>query len=85
MTCRICKSSSTEAVIDLGEQVITSRFPTYGDWSTPKTPICLVQCRDCGLVQLQDLVACDELYEHMYGYRSGINPMMRKHLEEYNH
>lgn len=85
MTCRICKTSNTEPVIDLGEQVITSRFPVYGDWSTPKTKICLIQCRDCGLVQLRDLVASSELYEHLYGYRSGLNPMMQKHLKDYNH
>lgn len=85
MTCRICKTTNTEPVIDLGHQVITSRFPVYGDWSTPTTPICLVQCCDCGLVQLRDLVAASELYEHLYGYRSGLNPMMRKHLEDYNH
>lgn len=84
MACRICKTANTEVVLDLGRQVITSRFPVYGDFSTPTTPICLLQCKDCGLVQLRDLVASSELYEHMYGYRSGINPMMRKHLEEYN-
>jgi hypothetical protein len=84
MACRICKTDSTETVIDLGEQVITSRFPVYGDWSTPKTHICLVQCRNCGLVQLRDLVDSHELYEHMYGYRSGLNPMMKAHLETYN-
>jgi NDP-4-keto-2,6-dideoxyhexose 3-C-methyltransferase len=84
MACRICKTATLEDVIDLGDQVITSRFPVYGDWSTPKTPICLGQCKECGLVQLRSLVASSELYEHAYGYRSGINPMMRKHLEEYN-
>lgn len=71
-------------VIDLGDQYITSRFPTHGDWSTPKTRICLFQCRDCGLVQLRDMVDSSEMYEHTYGYRSGINPTMVNHLGEYN-
>jgi len=84
MTCRICKSSNSVPVVDLGEQVITSRFPALGDTSTPRTPICLVLCRECGLVQLRDTVSGSEMYEHMYGYRSGLNEMMRKHLEEYN-
>lgn len=84
MTCRICKTPNLEDVIDLGNQVITSRFPDYGDHTTPTTHICLAQCRDCGLVQLKDLVSGDELYEHLYGYRSGLNEMMRKHLCEYN-
>ena len=84
MACRICKTTNIENVIDLGEQFITSRFPTYGDWSTPKTPITLFQCLDCGLVQLRDLVESSEMYEHLYGYRSGINPSMQKHLLDYN-
>lgn len=84
MTCRICKTPNLEDVIDLGDQVITSRFPVYGDHTTPTTHICLAQCRDCGLVQLKDLVSGDELYEHLYGYRSGLNEMMRRHLRDYN-
>lgn len=84
MSCRICKTENIVDVIDLGEQVITSRFPVYGDTSTPKTRICLFQCRDCGLVQLKDLVSQTEMYEHMYGYRSGLNQMMVSHLRNYN-
>ena len=34
--CRICKN------IDLGSQIIISRFPVYGDFSTPSTPITLI-------------------------------------------
>ncbi len=82
--CRICTSNQLEQVIDLGNQVITSRFPVYGDTSTPTTPISLSQCRECGLVQLTSLVPQQELYEHMYGYRSGLNEMMRSHLRQYN-
>ena len=84
MSCRICKTDNIVDVIDLGEQVITSRFPVYGDTSTPRTHICLFQCNDCGLVQLKDIVSQTEMYEHMYGYRSGINQMMISHLKDYN-
>ena len=84
MTCRICKNSYLRRVIDLGEQVITSRFPEIGDYSTPKTHITLGLCLDCGLLQLENLVDSSEMYEHLYGYRSGLNEMMRTHLQEYN-
>jgi NDP-4-keto-2,6-dideoxyhexose 3-C-methyltransferase len=84
MTCRICRTEDTEVVLDLGNQVITSRFPVCGDFSTPTTPICLIQCKTCGLVQLKDLVSGSEMYEHMYGYRSGLNESMRAHLRAYN-
>lgn len=84
-TCRICRSTAFTQVIDLGHQVITSRFPMVGDTSTPSTRVRIVQCNACGLVQLRDTTHCSELYEHLYGYRSGINATMRNHLQAYNH
>ena len=82
--CRICKSADYTEVINLGNQIITSRFPVLGDYSTPSTPICLVQCNDCKLVQLKEHLNGAELYEYEYGYRSGINNTMRDHLKRYN-
>lgn len=82
--CRLCKSSSLNVVVDLGHQVITSRFPDVGDKSTPCTRVRLVLCANCKLVQLKDTTHCSELYEHLYGYRSGLNEMMCRHLQEYN-
>ena len=82
--CRICKSTDCEDIINLGIQVITSRFPHLGDYSTPSTPICLIQCNNCKLVQLKQYLNGSDLYEHEYGYRSGINNTMREHLKNYN-
>lgn len=81
--CRICNSSQLTNVISLGEQKITSRFPLYGDYSTPKTPIDLCLCEECGLLQLLQTTFSSELYEYEYGYRSGINHTMRTHLKNY--
>jgi GDP-mannose 4,6-dehydratase len=81
--CRICNSSQLTNVISLGEQQITSRFPVYGDNSTPKTPIDLCLCGECGLLQLLQTTFASELYEYEYGYRSGINHTMRTHLKDY--
>ena len=63
--------------------MITSRFPMYGDHSTPKTPVDLCVCEDCGLLQLRQTTDASEMYEHEYGYRSGINNTMREHLRGY--
>jgi GDP-mannose 4,6-dehydratase len=81
--CRICQNTDLIDVISLGEQVITSRFPVYGDFSTPKTSIVLCMCQQCGLIQLKETTNSDELYEHEYGYRSGISNTMRSHLKLY--
>ena len=81
--CRICKNVSLIDIIDLGEQIITSRFPLYGDFSTPSTPMALSLCSNCSLVQLKYSTSATELYEHEYGYRSGISNTMRDHLKQY--
>jgi hypothetical protein len=81
--CRICNSGNLQDVISLGEQYITSRFPKYGDFSTPKTPIDLCVCLQCRLLQLRQTTFASELYEHEYGYRSGISNTMRQHLLQY--
>jgi len=81
--CRICGSSDLTTVISLGEQYITSRFPLYGDFSTPKTAIDLCVCGECRLLQLLQTTVASELYEYEYGYRSGISNTMRSHLKSY--
>jgi GDP-mannose 4,6-dehydratase len=83
INCRICDSKNLKIVIQLGEQYITSRFPNYGDFSTPKTPIDLCVCKDCRLLQLYQTTIQSELYEYEYGYRSGISNTMREHLKKY--
>ena len=81
--CRLCKGSQLTEVINLGEQYITSRFPKYGDWSTPKAPISLCRCESCMLLQTFQTTSAAEMYEHEYGYRSGISATMRSHLQGY--
>ena len=81
--CRICDSVNLTNVISLGEQYITSRFPIYGDFTTPKTSIDLCVCNECRLLQLSQTTFSSELYEYEYGYRSGISNTMREHLLNY--
>jgi len=60
--CRVCGCLDLTKVIYLGEQYITSRFPLYGDWSTPKTEITLLKCQNCSLIQLKETTKSSELY-----------------------
>src|SRR5690348_9433267 len=78
--CRICKSKVFAAVINLGHQALTGRFPRANEQDPPVAPLELVRCIDCGLVQLRHSVVPDEMFGHAYGYRSGINATMRNHL-----
>ena len=86
-TCRICNSTALVPVLSLGEQYLASNFaisPLFPPIERT-IPLEVVRCdqtqneRGCGLVQLRHTVPGDLMYSS-YGYRSGINQTMTKHL-----
>jgi hypothetical protein len=81
--CRACGSNHLDVVLDLQEQALTGVFPRIGAAAVPAGPLVLVQCRGpCGLVQLAGDYALDEMYGQNYGYRSGLNASMVRHLTQ---
>ena len=83
--CRICKSSNLTEVVNLGNQYLASRFPYENEKNdVPVAPVILVMCENCSLVQLKHTINQPDMYEHNYGYKSGISNTMREHLRQYN-
>jgi hypothetical protein len=78
--CRISGSSNLTTVLSLGEQYLTGVFPKSKDENVTKGPLDLVWCPDGGLLQLKHSYSLDEMYGDNYGYRSGLNGSMVKHL-----
>ncbi len=78
--CRICASRSMETVFDLGRLISCGVFPAGNEPDPPPMPLEVVQCKECGLVQLRHNFQRDDLFRHTYGYRSGINESMKAHL-----
>jgi hypothetical protein len=76
--CRVCGSQKIKIVLSLGNQYL-SEF-RKDDVKSPLFPLDLVVCKECGQVQLGESVPSELLYTDNYGYRSGINDTMRKHL-----
>jgi NDP-4-keto-2,6-dideoxyhexose 3-C-methyltransferase len=82
--CRICGNNNLEIVVDLGMQYLTGRFPKDKNENITMGPLELVQCNydsGCGLVQLNHSYDLNEMYGESYGYRSGLNSGMVKHLQ----
>ena len=85
--CRICGNTNLVKVLDLGEQVLTGVFPLNKDQNVTRGPLQLLKCHAqsgqdfCGLLQLAHSYNPDEMYGDNYGYRSGLNPSMVRHLE----
>lgn len=79
--CRICQNDDLQLIIDLGIQYLGGIFPKNKDEEVPKSPLVLVKCMDCGLVQLKHTCDLELMYGDNYGYRSGLNKSMILHLE----
>jgi hypothetical protein len=78
--CRISGSTNLIKVLSLGDQYLTGVFPKSTDEKITKGPLDLVWCPDSGLLQLKQSYSLDEMYGDNYGYRSGLNKSMVKHL-----
>lgn len=81
--CRICDNSNLVEVLDLGVQTLTGVFPSHVDQVITQGPLKLVKCvgdNRCGLLQLAHSYDLGEMYGENYGYRSGLNQSMVRHL-----
>jgi hypothetical protein len=78
--CRACGSYNLEPVVDLGEHPYSGYFPSHNS-PLEKGPLALTLCENCSLVQLTVDYELSEMYGENYGYRSGLNSSMVKHLE----
>ena len=85
--CRICGNPELKSVLHLGEQVLTGVFPKSKADRITKGPLELVKCHRqdgsdcCGLIQLRNSYDLGEMYGDNYGYRSGLNQSMVRHLQ----
>lgn len=78
--CRISGSTNLINVLSLGEQYLTGVFPKSPEENITKGPLDLVWCPDSGLLQMKQSYSLDEMYGENYGYRSGLNASMVRHL-----
>ena len=81
--CRICAGTDLGQILDLGEQMLTGVFPRSREMPVTTGPLRLVKCmaaEGCGLVQLAHSYDLGEMYVDNYGYLSGLNASMVRHL-----
>jgi hypothetical protein len=80
--CRISESTNLVTVLSLGEQFLTGVFPKTPDQMVSKGPVDLIWCPDSGLLQMKQSFQAEEMYGDNYGYRSGLNMSMVRHLQQ---
>jgi hypothetical protein len=83
--CRVSGSTHLVPVLDLGEQALTGVFPKSTTQPVTTGPLRLVWCPESGLLQLAHSYDTGEMYGDNYGYRSGLNQSMVRHLGQKIH
>jgi C-methyltransferase C-terminal domain/Methyltransferase domain/Putative zinc binding domain len=79
--CRASGSEHLVSVLHLGNQALTGVFPRSAATPVTSGPLELVWCPESGLLQLNHSYDPSEMYGDNYGYRSGLNQSMVRHLE----
>src|SRR5438876_11438527 len=79
--CRVSGSQHLVSVLHLGAQALTGVFPKSASEPVTSGPLELVWCPDSGLLQLNHSYDPLEMYGDNYGYRSGLNQSMVRHLQ----
>ena len=80
-TCRICDSPNLKPILSFGEIYISTFVEKEGD-NIGKAPLELVLCEKCQLLQLKHTAPQELIYAKKYWYKSGINPVIVKDLQE---
>lgn len=80
--CRISGSTNLLSVLSLGDQALTGVFPASTSVPVTVGPLELVWCPNSGLLQLAHVYEASEMYGENYGYRSGLNASMVRHLTQ---
>lgn len=78
--CLLCGGAEFDSVLNLGDLHLNA-FPLPGEEDPAKSPLHVVHCRECHLLQLNETVNPDLLYRQ-YWYRSGTNQTMRDALKD---
>jgi len=79
--CRISKKQDLISVCDLGVQHLCGHFPKSRHEEVPQASLALGLSQSSGLLQLLANPPLDLMYGENYGYRSGLNQSMVRHLE----
>ena len=80
--CRVTGSKTLVPILDLGEQALTGVFPRGEREEVTTGPLRLVWSPDSSLLQLAHSYDLGEMYGDNYGYRSGLNQSMVRHLTQ---
>ena len=83
-TCRLCGSTNTASVVDLGATPPCERFLTAEQLDEPEAtfPLHLIVCTDCWLAQIPPLIDPDDTFTE-YAYFSSFSTSWVEHAKRF--
>lgn len=83
--CRSCGADLTQTLVDLGLSPLANSYvpPERADTACPRYPLHAWVCNDCYLVQVEDAVPADEIFNADYAYFSSYSDSWLAHARAY--
>jgi len=81
--CRSCSGTDLQHILSLGETPLADRLLRQSDLDQPEltAPLNLCFCPRCALVQIDETVSPDILFDRNYPYYSSVSPALMGHFE----
>jgi len=86
-TCRHCGSPLTLSLVDLGLSPMANSYvpPEQANTPCPRYPLHARVCDTCFLVQVEDAVPAEAIFNENYAYFSSFSESWLRHCEAYVH
>lgn len=84
-SCQSCGNALTRTLVDLGMQPLSNSYVPVENADVPDRlyPLHARVCDNCLLVQVDDVVPADEIFNENYAYFSSFSESWLKHCQEY--
>ena len=80
--CLLCNNKKLKSIFDLGSLYVSNFVSKNKIKKGTKSPLNLLYCNKCTLIQLSHLAPQEIMYRRFYWYKSGVTATMREGLRE---
>ncbi len=80
--CLLCKNKKIKKVFSLGNLFVSNFVNKNQINKGIKSPLTLMYCSNCTLLQLSHIAPQEIMYKRFYWYRSGVTKIMRRALKD---
>ena len=80
--CLLCKNNKLKPIFDLGNLYVSNFVNKKNILKGIKSPLNLLYCNNCTLIQLSHLAPQEIMYRRFYWYKSGVTKTMRMGLKK---